>query len=256
MNGSQYGRDSGKSSDCSLDLIRAQVADLVSKDKEVRTEAHNSLVSLGESAALYLVEALASVNKRQRLEAMKVLEEINPDWPRDADAHTIRALVAALGSRDDLIRIKARKALVTIGAKAVSALEEGLASKSQERRWESAKALEQISDPRATAALIKSLEDEMFDVRWLSAEGLIMIGWPVLIPLLRRLTEKPDSLWLREGAHHILHGIDLGDLKEILLPVRKALEDVEAELEAPFAAEKALESLERIPASRAQRKHG
>jgi HEAT repeat protein len=228
---------------CGPELIRSLIANLADKNKDVRLNAHKSLVGRGESAVRPLVEALCSPSGRVRWEAGRILDEMNVDWHRHADAATVRALIGDLGSKDGLVRVRARRALATIGGKAVAPLEEALTGKYDYKRWEAAKTLGQIGDPRATETLINALEDEMFDVRWLAAEGLITIGWPALVSVLRRLTEKPDSLWLREGVYHILHGIDMEDLEGILLPVRKALEDVEAPLEVPVAAEAALKSL-------------
>jgi HEAT repeat protein len=114
-------------------------------------------------------------------------------------------------------------------------------------RWEAAKALGQISDPTAAEALVRALEDEMFDVRWLAAEGLITLGRGALLPLLHALVERSDSEWLREGAHHVFHDLVKGkpDLKDILQPVLATLDDVEPSLEVPFAAETALNKLTR-----------
>jgi HEAT repeat protein len=255
MNKSHDSKGNGSEviTDCGSDSIRALVADLFSKNKAKRVRAHDSLIAIGDSATRCLVEALASPNGQMRWEAMKILDEMNVDWHRHADAATVRALIVDLGSKDGLVRIRARRALVTIGNKAVAALEEALMSKDKWKRWEAAKALGQIGDAEATKALINALQDEMFDVRWLAAEGLISIGRQTLIPLLRKLTKESDSLWLREGAHHILHGINLGGLEKILLPVRNALEDFEAPLEVPFAAKVALESLTKVPARRLKR---
>jgi hypothetical protein len=96
----------------------------------------------------------------------------------------------------------------------------------------------------AVQALVKALEDKMFDVRWLAAEGLISIGREALVPLLRELIEHPDSFWLREGVHHVLHDIYQGDHKT-LRPVLVALESFEPSVEAPLAAEVALKALSR-----------
>jgi HEAT repeat protein len=84
---------------------------------------------------------------------------------------------------------------------------------------------------------------QVFDVRWLASEGLITIGPPALLPLLRELVKRPDSLWLREGTHHVLRGIDAEDIKRVLKPVLNALEDTEGYLKVPFAAEAALKQL-------------
>jgi HEAT repeat protein len=115
-------------------------------------------------------------------------------------------------------------------------------------RWEAAKALGQISDPRAAEALVRALEDEMFDVRWLAAEGLITLGCGALLPLLHALVERSDSEWLREGAHHVFYDLVKGrpDIKDILQPIMATLENVEPSLEVPFAAETALNKLTRV----------
>lgn len=253
MNRAQDSKDnvSEVTNPCGPESIRSLIADLPSKNKDKRVRAHDSLIAAGDSATRCLVEALASSNRQMRWEAMKILDEMEVDWRLHADASTVRALVVDLGSKEGLIRVRARRALVIIGGKAVAPLEKALTSKYDYKRWEAAKTLGQIGDPEATEALINALQDKMFDVRWLAAEGLIAIGRPALVPLLRKLSEEADSLSLREGVHHVLHDINLGgNLKEILRPVRKALEDVEAPLEVPFAAEAALKSLTQTPAMR------
>jgi HEAT repeat protein len=90
---------------------------------------------------------------------------------------------------------------------------------------------------------VKALEDDMFDVRWLAAEALIIIGKEALVPLLQALTRHSDSLWLREGAHHVFHDIEKERFEKMVQPVLAALEDVEPSLEVSYAAEKALEAL-------------
>ena len=48
-----------------------------------------------------------------------------------------------------------------------------------------------------------------------------------------------------EGVHHVLHDMDRSKLDQYLRAVMKALEDMEPSLEAPVAARKALDVLER-----------
>ena len=115
-------------------------------------------------------------------------------------------------------------------------------------RWKTAKTLGQIGDPTAIQALIKALEDKMFDVRWLAAEGLISIGGKALIPLLRNLMDHSDSLWLREGVHHVLHDLDNPGINEVLQPVLVALEGFEPSVDAPLAADIALKALTKASA--------
>jgi HEAT repeat protein len=157
----------------------------------------------------------------------------------------INALVAELGSDDGIARVRARQSLVAIGHNAVRPLVKALTSKQEWCRWEAAKTLAQIGDPAATQALIESLRDKMFDVRWLAAEGLIHIGEKSVRPLLETVIKQPDSLWIREGAHHILHGLPENEFKDRIAPVLRALEDVEPSLEVAVAAEKVLNAIGR-----------
>jgi hypothetical protein len=155
----------------------------------------------------------------------------------------IDSLITDLVCDDVILCQKARRQLVVMGHKAVPSLVKALGNKKYWVRWEAAKALAQIGDPTATAALIKALEDKEFDVRWLAAEGLINIGREAVAPLLEALIDNPKSIWLWQGAHHILHDMNRGDLDKVLRPVMKALEDVEPYVEVPVAARKALDTL-------------
>jgi HEAT repeat protein len=163
---------------------------------------------------------------------------------RQTESVTIVSLIADLTSDDGVVRVKARRTLVSTGDKAVEPLIEALASPNQWVRWEAAKALGQIGNSAATNALVKALEDKMFDVRWLSAQALINIGPGVITPLLKALIERADSTWMREGAHHVLHDLARGGLQEVLQPVLAALEDVDSPVEVPFAAKTVLSTLE------------
>lgn len=138
----------------------------------------------------------------------------------------------------------ARRKLVSIGSAAVGPLVRELASPTHWVRWEAAKALGQIGDKTAAEALVKALEDKEFDVRWLAAEGLINIGRDALKPLLTALADHGDkSIWLRRGAHHVLHDMRRGKLDAILRPVMVALEDITPSAEVLSAASQALNAL-------------
>jgi HEAT repeat protein len=156
----------------------------------------------------------------------------------------IGALITDLSSEDSIIRIKARMSLVSLGHQAVPHLLSILNDRDQWVRWEAVKALSQIQDVASVDGLINALMDKMFDVRWIAAEGLIAIGNKSLIPLLRALIDKPDSVWMREGAHHVFHDLSRGSYKKIVRPVLDVLEGTEASLNVPFIAKATLESLE------------
>jgi HEAT repeat protein len=111
-----------------------------------------------------------------------------------------------LRSRDGLHRKAAREKLYEVGAPAVPALMQALHDTDEQMRWEAAKTLTMIPDPRAADALVSVLKDS-FSIRWLAAEALIKIGEPAIVPLIRGLLADPDSPRLREAAHHVLTGL-------------------------------------------------
>lgn len=157
----------------------------------------------------------------------------------------IKSLISDLDSKDSITRIKARAKLVSYGHQSVKPLLKALSSKNQWVRWEAAKALRQIHDPSSVNGLISALRDEMFDVRWLAAESLISIGRKSLIPLLKAIIKYPESVWIMEGAHHVLHDMEKGDLEQILHPVLKALENTNEAIEVPLVAESVLNVLQK-----------
>ncbi len=159
----------------------------------------------------------------------------------------IKRLIAGLRSNDGETRREARNELVFIGKPAVDFLIPTLKDPDDDVRWEAAKALSEISDPSAASDLVSLLMDHNFGVRWLAAEALISIGREALQPLLERLTEHPESSWLRRGALHALHDLKkkVSDLKEVVDPVITALEGFEPEIGCLEAAYTALEKLKR-----------
>ena len=227
----------------SPETLRSLINDLAAKDKTRRQNAHDALIARAESAVGPLVKALSDQRPEIRLQADKLLDEIPIDWTRHADKETIQALVVDLASKDGVVRVRARESLVSIGSKAVAALSLTLKSQDQGQRWEAAKALGQIGDPAATGVLVSALEDNVFEIRWLAAEGLIKIGRPSVVPLLQQLIHHSDSVWIREGIHHVFHDLHDQTIKRKLRHVLDTLEDNEKHLEIPLAAEAALESL-------------
>ncbi len=169
--------------------------------------------------------------------------DIDADRNTQADLDTIKLLIAKLTGNNGRERERARWALVDIGRPAVGSLIELLGNPRKQVRWEAAKALADIADPAAAEILVKTLEDKVFDVRWLAAEGLVNVGRESLVPLLQALIKRSDSPWLREGAHHVLHDLATGDLKELLQPIVDSLQDVESAVEAPIAAKAILDQL-------------
>lgn len=152
--------------------------------------------------------------------------------------------LADLGSKDGMERQRARLALVAIGKPALPYLLEALKGNHQQVRWEAAKALGSINDPDAAPALVEALMDESSEIRWLAAEALIALREQAIVPLLLALEKHFKSVWLREGAHHVLH--DLARYHLLNKPTQQVLEtlrSLEPAVTIPWAAKVALESL-------------
>jgi len=159
------------------------------------------------------------------------------------DKSDISSLVSLLGGKDGVKRIKARAALVDIGRPAVDALVSAMKDRNQTMRWEAAKALGQIRDPKSIDALVMALRDKLFDVRWLAAEALIGIGDKSVKPILQALIDYPESEELREGAHHVLHDLVTSRYRDDLKPIITALEDLTFTLDIPIRAKKTLKAI-------------
>ena len=164
---------------------------------------------------------------------------------------TIGILIKQLSDKDGLVREKARLTLVDIGKETTLALTKLLTDKDQQTRWEAAKALGAIADPAAIPALIKALEDNIFDIRWLGAEALVGIGPDCIKPLLEALSTGAKNLFLREEARHVFKYIlrdnpKAKELNIILKPVVDALNGSAASVEVPGVARTALEKVSRL----------
>lgn len=157
---------------------------------------------------------------------------------------TVDTLMTRLHSHDALQRQEAHRSLVALGEIALPTLVDAMTDRDDRVRFEAAKALIEIHDPRAVPALIGALEDERSQIRWVAAEGLTRLGSASRGPLLRSLIEHSDSVLLREGAHHILRCWSRLGWGDEVGPVLAALEDIEPAVEVPVAAYGVLRRLE------------
>lgn len=150
----------------------------------------------------------------------------------------VESLMKGLASKDGAARQKARISLVSLGGPAVAFLTRALQnSKSDHVRWEAAKALGMIGNPKSIPGLVKALEDSDPDVAWLAAEalrGFRMAAWPALFRALTK--SRKDSIVLRQGAHHVLRDQKVDGFNDLLAALTKALESNTAQDSAPIAA--------------------
>lgn len=167
-------------------------------------------------------------------------------WVRntvDPDQIRIHQLIADLGSFNDQTRHAARINLIRMGKSAVPALSKALRTGNHQVRWGAVKALAEIADPETAPVLIQVLEDDVFDIRWIASEGLIAMGIAGLVPLLEALADECDIASVRESARHVIHVMSEMGLKNILLPVKEALDSIEPAVTVPPAARLVLEAL-------------
>jgi HEAT repeat protein len=152
-------------------------------------------------------------------------------------------LTAALGARDPGVRHRARISLVVLGPASVPYLIAALESPRWDARWEAAKSLQAIADARAGPALVARLADRDPDVCWVVAEALIALGPKAIPPLMQGLIAHNDSNTFLESAHHVLHDLNKGVLRNLVGPVLQALNSPSPDTGAPLAARAALRIL-------------
>jgi len=120
----------------------------------------------------------------------------------------IKNLLETLFSENGMERKAAREKLVSKGRTAVDYLTEHIHHSKHIYRWEALKTMEEIADPVSIPFFIEALEDDESDIRWIAAEGLIKIGEESVIPLLKLLTKKTDSIFILEGTHHVFYDLN------------------------------------------------
>ncbi len=156
----------------------------------------------------------------------------------------IEKLISQLQSDEGTERQRARKALVRIGKPAVPLLVDLLTHENDLLRWEACKALGSISDPGTAASLVHALSDSSMEIRWLAGEALISLGEDAVNELLRALEINFNSVFLREGAHHVLHALERQKLLDKkTLNVLDSLRYLQPSISVGVAAKEALESL-------------
>lgn len=155
-------------------------------------------------------------------------------------------LLHALESGDGVERVRARYELIALGTRSCGLLKEALHHSDEQVRWEAAKTLASVPCPEAAPELVERLTDEDGDVRWLAAEALVTLGREGLPSLFQALMVEDESVWLRQGAHHVLRGLTGGRVQAISGPVIEAIEGVAAKETIPVAARHALEALQEL----------
>lgn len=156
------------------------------------------------------------------------------------------SLMNMLADKDGMVRQNARVELVKRGKSAVAPLIEALRNaKSDQVRWEAAKALGAVVDTESIPALVGALSDENSDVSWLAAEALKKFGKSAWSSLFHALVEGGrNSGSLYQGAHHVLVDQKEVGFNDLLAELLKDLEQGELSETAIVAAHEMLERME------------
>lgn len=218
---------------------------------QVREQAAERLIALGEPAVLPLIQALTQgpvgLGRELLIRALGRLQ----DWPaveplvaalREKNPHVRQEAATALGLIGDprsvgplieSFRVEsgdieditawqdAARALARIGGPAVGPLIAALLDENSTVRASSADALGQLGDPRAVAPLIAALSDTERQVRLEAAEALGEIGDQRAIERLVNLLDDPDEmvrLYAVRALGHLIRG-------EVFAPLVNALDD-------------------------------
>ena len=155
----------------------------------------------------------------------------------------VTAWLADLEATDLSTRRQARLGLTGCGEAVLPRLIDGLLNGPFPVRWELAKALGDMRLTASAGALVAALEDEEPDVRWLAAVALAHIGRTGVVSVLTALIDRPESPYLRQGAHHVLAVYGETRHDATLSAVRDALGPLENDADAIPAAAEALRDL-------------
>lgn len=163
--------------------------------------------------------------------------------PGKLSKEEIRKNLIQLQSKNGIERQKARISMVTLGTPAVDFLSELVTHPDDTIRWEVVKGLGQIMDPITTPLLINALEDDNTSIRWLAAEGLVRLNKKGLIPLVEALTSQKITIFLREGAHHVLKPLAKKYPSDEIHALIQSLEITTDHTDVPILAKNLLERL-------------
>lgn len=94
--------------------------------------------------------------------------------------------------------------------------------------------------PANLARLVQALEDPKASVRWVAADVLAHLGDIALPPLLNKLVDEHNSVWLREGAYHVCSHSSSPVVHEQTQELQEALRGPAAEVATTDAACKLL----------------
>ena len=162
----------------------------------------------------------------------------------DFPENLVKLIYGSLDTKDFSKKIIARETLVKMGKTILPQIHKLLSSENDLLRMEAAKIIELIADRRSISFLLGLLDDPVFEIRWIAAEGLINIGRPSICPLLKAVRDGKSALIFNRGTHHILLSLLYEDEKNSLMPLLRSLDNFHESVEtAPVMASMALKTV-------------
>jgi hypothetical protein len=156
---------------------------------------------------------------------MKKVKEEYRNSLRGFPENLVKLINESLDTNDYSKKLSAREALVMMGKTIIPQMHKLLDSENELLRMEAAKIVELIADRRSIPLLINLLDDPLFDIRWLAAEGLIKFGRQSICPLLKSVRDGRSSLFFNRGAHHILLCLVDEEERIKLMPLLQSLDN-------------------------------
>jgi HEAT repeat protein len=110
----------------------------------------------------------------------------------------------------------------------------------ENQRVEAAHYLASDASSDSIAALVAALNDGDHGVRWAAGSALARIGEPAMPALLNALLQADVNKTLRDGVRHVLTDSSSPKVRELSVPLIKALKGPEADIAAMQEALKLL----------------
>jgi len=175
---------------------------------------------------------------------MEISEKERVGKLADHEEHLF-AYISQLGNSDPNIRMEIRKKILNLGKPVVPYLIANLYNRNKLISCEAAQILSVMDGPKTPKTLVMALDDPDLKTRWDATQDLIEYDRAAVIALLRALSRSYTSVWLRQGAQHVLNNLKKrGSLTVEEEKVITAFKDLEPSLTVPCAADKALTVLE------------
>lgn len=180
-----------------------------------------------------LEECLKSGKQIWKLRAIQALGSLN-------EPECGGSLINALSLDRDVLHKAALEGLKQLGGRIEPAWQEALDHADPHTRWQAARGLAELGNPRGAGILAEGLLDENPDVHWPTAEVIATLG-PAALPAVLEVIGRgklPGST--RQAAYSALQRLTNRESHELLKPLLEALSTPATSGEAPAAARRAL----------------